>query len=393
MEFEQLIKRLDWLDQEHRSTKQAVADLQEQAAAIQSELAGVSKQLKSISKELAGTETAVKRLDQFDTFLSQQRSETSQAIEALERSLQERDGQAAARSKDELDAIHGALAALQTGSIPDIQRRLKSLVDEAPRTGLNELGKRVDDVSQINQEVLRGQRAAGEVREKDLKRTADIQAELETLRKRWEVLRGQNLLLGDTVKNTEKRLGELLSTESTRSQAQTSFLEEQARSQVERERLWKDWRERNEAILKQAEHFESQIHTIDETMRAAKRAQETYHELNTKLERRINEVTELQRLGEDRLRQEWIAFKSDDQKRWTGHALASEEALRDVRKDIEKIEATVSRIDDLAQLLQDQMHQTTDTAEQQLKGLMNVVHEWKSSYELIMGHNKKSARK
>jgi len=44
-------------------------------------------------------------------------------------------------------------------------------------------------------------------------------------------------------------------------------------------------------------------------MRGAKKAQDTYLELNTKLERRINEVTELQRLAEDRLRQEWISFK------------------------------------------------------------------------------------
>jgi len=47
----------------------------------------------------------------------------------------------------------------------------------------------------------------------------------------------------------------------------------------------------------------------------------------------------------------------------------------------------------VAQVLQDQMHQTTDTTEQQLQELMNVVHEWMTSYQRIMGHGKKTRKK
>jgi hypothetical protein len=43
--------------------------------------------------------------------------------------------------------------------------------------------------------------------------------------------------------------------------------------------------------------------------------------------------------------------------------------------------------------LQDQLHQTTDTSEKQLQELMNVVHEWMTSYQRIMGHGKKPAKK
>jgi len=128
-------------------------------------------------------------------------------------------------------------------------------------------------------------------------------------------------------------------------------------------------------------------------MRGAKKAQEAYLELNTKLERRIAEVTEMQRLAEDRLRQEWIGFKTDDQKRWTGYTLSSEESLRDIRKDVQKIEETSTTLGDVAQVLQDQMHQTTDTTEQQLQELMNVVHEWMTSYQRIMGHGRKTKKK
>ena len=127
-------------------------------------------------------------------------------------------------------------------------------------------------------------------------------------------------------------------------------------------------------------------------MRGAKKAQEAYLELNTKLERRIHEVTEMQRLAEDRLRQEWVSFKADDQKRWTGYSLSNEESFRDIRKDISKTEVRFPPITDALQVLQDQMEQTTDATEKELQDLMNVVHEWMTSYQRIMGHGKKTKK-
>ena len=98
-------------------------------------------------------------------------------------------------------------------------------------------------------------------------------------------------------------------------------------------------------------------------------------------------------LTEDRLRQEWVSFKADDQKRWTGYSLSSEESFREIRKDVQKTEGRITPLDDALQVLQDQMHQTTDATEKELQELMNVVHEWMTSYQRIMGHGKKTAKK
>lgn len=100
----------------------------------------------------------------------------------------------------------------------------------------------------------------------------------------------------------------------------------------------------------------------------------------------------MQRLTEDRLRQEWVSFKTDDQKRWTGYSLSSEESMRDIRKNVQKAEERLTELNEATQVLQDQMHQTTDTSEKQLQEMMNVVHEWMTSYQRIMGHGKKTKK-
>jgi len=395
MEFEQIIKRLDWLDQEQRTAKQALADLQGRTDSLEGVLKGLSTQVKSLDKKVSEAGTAAKRVEQFDAFLANQRSDFSRVVEDLEKRTIQREKDLAERTKGDLEALQKTLASLRAADDPEIRRKFKERADEASRLTLSiaEVKARVEELAQADQEVRRAHSSAADIRTQDLKRIAEMQGELAAFRKRADEFREQSVLQADTLKNIEGRLSELVASEATRMREQAAFIEGQARSQVERERGWKDWAGKYESLAKQAEAFESQFSTVDETMRAAKRAQETYQELNTKLERRINEITELQRLGEDRLRQEWIAFKSDDQKRWTGHTLAGEEATRDVRKELQKTQERLGTIQELAQTLQDQLVQTADANEQQLRELVNVFHEWMTSYERIMGHTKKPARK
>ena len=87
-----------------------------------------------------------------------------------------------------------------------------------------------------------------------------------------------------------------------------------------------------------------------------------------------------------------MTFKADDQKRWTGFSLSQEESVREMRKDMEKLKERVTALDDIAQVLQDQMQQTTDTTEKQLQELMNLTHEWMTTYQRIMGRGKKPTK-
>jgi ribosome recycling factor len=66
--------------------------------------------------------------------------------------------------------------------------------------------------------------------------------------------------------------------------------------------------------------------------------------------------------------------------------------MRDLRKDMDKLEQKATALDDASQTMQDQLQQTTDSTEKQLQELMNVANEWLTSYERIMGHGKKTKK-
>jgi chromosome segregation ATPase len=246
----------------------------------------------------------------------------------------------------------------------------------------------MDNTVRAAEDAIRSQKAFEEARKQETKRIADLQGELTAARKRIDEARAKADLSADGLKTMDSRMNELMLSETERRAAQNTFIESQTVAQIDRERTYKEWKEKFDTVKQQAETLDNQIVQLEETLRSAKKAQETYNELNTKLERRINEVTEMQRLAEDRLRQEWVTFKADDQKRWTGYTLSQDENSKDSFRAIQKLEERIEPLAESVQILQDQLHQTADTTEGQLQELMNVAHEWMSAYERIMGHGK-----
>ena len=398
MEFEQLVKRLEWLDEEHRKTRTSIITLEEKMASLEGSIDTVSKQIKPLGKQIADVTSAAARLDQFDAIFAKQREDMNKAIDEIEKRHQTREKELTKRHQQDLEAITKSLDSLKKATdLTEIKRQLKAFPAEDARLHqeIKDLRPSIDDAIRATEDVTRSQRAFEESRKQETKRVADLHGELTSIRKRIDEARSKTDLGADGLKNMDNRINELMLSETERKAAQTAFIESQSVAQIDRDHTYKEWKEKFDSVKQQAETLDSQIQILEETLRSAKRAQETYNELNTKLERRINEVTEMQRLTEDRLRQEWVSFKADDQKRWTGYSLSQDEGSKDIRRSVQKLEERISPLSESIQTLQDQMHQTADATEQQLQELMNVAHEWLSAYERIMGHGKatKKAKK
>lgn len=391
MEFEQLVKRLEWLDEEHRKTRTSIITLEERMAALEGNIDAVAKQIKPLGKQIADISSTTARLNQFDSIFAKQREDMNKAIDDIEKRYQKREKEIIKQHQTDLVPINKEIDELKKAvDLSQIKRDIKANALEATRLqqAIKDVRPYIDNAIRATEDVTRSQRAFEEARKQEAKRIADLQGEITSLRKRVDEARAKADLGTDSVKNMDNRINELMLSEAERKTAQTAFIESQSVAQVDRDRTYKEWKEKFDTVKQQAETLDTQIQSLEETLRSAKRAQETYNELNTKLERRISEVTEMQRLAEDRLRQEWVTFKADDQKRWTGYTLTQDEGSKDVRRLLEKLDERIGKLDESSQTIQDQMHQTADATEQQLQELMNVAHEWLSAYERIMGHGK-----
>jgi len=350
--------------------------------------------MKTVSQQINELQPVPARINQFDQIVIKQRTDLGKMVETTEKNLQKREQETAKLHTVQIEDLRKRVIELGKTISGDEAGR-KDRAHEAQRiaTTMQDVRASVETALQQSKAALEAQRLFEETHRQDPKRLADIQAELASVRKRADDAREKVVVQADSIRNMENRINQLLETEGTRQEQQTTFLQKQAMTEVERDRVWKEWQDKYEGVSQKAASMEAQLVTVEEAIRAAKRAQEIYDDLSLKLERRIAEVGEMQRLGEDRVRQEWLAFKAEEQKRWTAYSLTQDESSRELRKDTDAIEKRLTALDDAAQVTQDQLHQTADATEKQLQELMNVAHEWLSAYERIMGHVRTKAKK
>jgi chromosome segregation ATPase len=396
MEFEQIIKRIDWLEKQQRKTSDGNAAIEERLSSIEREVAALAKQSKSLEKGLAEITGTAARLNQFEDLLSKHRKDMATNLDEIEKKAQKREVEITKRGQTEYEKLsRGIEEVRKLTDVSDIRKQMKlNAADNIRITqSIADVKARAEEIATIREPLERGQKSIEEARRTDIKRIADLQGDLVAIRKRLDETRDKMHLNTDSLHVVEGRMNDLLASESERKQAQIIFIEQQTLAHVERDRAWKEWNDRVDAFKKQASTLDTQVQAAEEASRSAKRAQESYIELNQKLERRINEITEMQRLGDERSRQEWAAFKAEDQKRWTSYTLSQDESIRELRASVAAAEERVHAFDEVVQTAQDQLHQTADATERQMQELMNWAHEWLTATERIMGHGKKTASK
>jgi chromosome segregation ATPase len=389
MEIEQIIKRVDWLDDERRQDKNKLASIDDRLTNMEGNIPPISQQIKDLGGEITRLTAILSRMDRFDESLLQQRIEAKQTYDDLDRQVKKREEESEKVRRLELRGVEATIVELRKdiSIIPELKRGIQARVEDNLRLEkeINDARVRIETIRHSEEEYTRAYRLLEDGRRQDAKRLTDLQGEVSALRKHIDDQRGKMELTTTTIRKNETRLSELSAVEVERREAQEKFLENQALLQMERERIWKEWQARFEVIEQQTSDIETNLQTLDTTHRSVKRSQAALDELSIKVDRRVNEMAEIQRLSEERFRQEWVTFKADDQKRWTNYTLTQEEQRGEIARQYEKLTDRVTQLEDNLQEIQDMLRQMNELTEKRLQSLLGVVHEWVTTYERSTG--------
>src|SRR5690606_37855354 len=131
MEFEQIVKRLDWLEKQQRENKDSLTTLNERLSSFEANMDVLSKQLKTFSKQLTDVVPATKRVEQFESMLTKQRTDIIKLIDENEKSRIKSEKDAAKKIQSEITEINKTLTSLKsTTDVSDIKKQLKLRGDE-----------------------------------------------------------------------------------------------------------------------------------------------------------------------------------------------------------------------------------------------------------------------
>jgi chromosome segregation ATPase len=388
MNDEQLEKRLQWLDDERRVDKTLLSSLENRLLELEGKLDSMQKKDLEMDSDLTRLRTSVTKVDDFEAELGSFRVDRKKEI------------------KDQEKLYKGWIAdakKLLTAQIQGLEKQQKTIIDDFKR--VKELEKamdaRVEEETRINNsfrdldksfsDVQKGfkgiEQDANTIKvehQKDIKRAADIQGEISAVRKRMDEMRGFMDLVKNDYQKMKSRVQEIESSRRDLKKEQEDFLEEGALRRTEREAVWKTWMTRFDNIEKQAKDLDDQMTKLDTTHRDVKRMQEKLGDLSALLDRRVNEITELQRIADEKFRVEWNTFIADDRKRWKNYTLSQKEQSKLLERQSKEGEGRISVLEDGLQEIEDQLTQISNYSESQLQSLLGLMREWAGEFEQIM---------
>ncbi len=348
MDINQVAKMIEWLDEERRRDKSTIATLEERLAQQQDSMDTLQRRLNSLESDQTVIKNDYVPSAQSNDVLEQARAEMRQLIEQSETKRLNAEREAERRAELERQNIERPVRELsekmtkierQTTEMPALQ-----LERDRITSSVTTLQQRVDDLYKRLEEPDRRLSFLEEQRRQDARRISEIETEQPELQKQLDSVRPKMTLLEELALKNERRVQEVQNGDRDRRDQIQQFIDQQTLQMQQRdqqiEQLLERFGEHDSLMERNIERFE----TWAEAYRNMKQIIDDFHRIGERLERRINEVAEAQRLSEDRFRQEWNDWRSDDQKRWKQFTTSSDDVWRNHDKEFERY---VQRIDDI----------------------------------------------
>jgi len=382
--IEQLEKRVEWLDNERRNDKNNLASLQNRLNQLESDNLNLRKQIKELELLINKNTNQMATLDKYDNRIDRLNIDLTKQIRDVNERAELNLNEAIKRTKLEIEATRKSVADIFpfTEQLEPIRTEMRTYKVEDARLArlIDELKVKVQEVGRFDEDYRRSLNLLEESRRQEAKRLTDLQGEVASVRKRLEETRSRFDSFSDSFRTLDTRIAELQTFEKDRKQAQSVFIEKVNNSLVEKDKTFAAWEKRFVEIDKVNLNLNKQMEDLEAARQAVSKAVSGADEVTQRFERRINEITEFQRLNDERFRQEWTGFKSDDVKRWTNYMLSQEEQSRENAQQFKDLAAQLQEVDDLTASIRDQLEVLNRST---LRHLQSILMAYQNSIQEI----------
>ena len=351
MQINQIASMIEWLDEERRRDKATVLALEERFAQQLEFLDNMQRRVKSVESDQSVIKQEAMPAEKEREIVEQLRLEMVQMLENAEVRRLTAEREAERRGEIQRETFQRSIREL-TEKADRIEKQLTNiggLQSEGDRltNAMRVLNQEMDDLSKQLEGPDRRLTFLEEQRRTDARRLAEIETELPEFKKSMDGMLPKMALIEDLAVRNERRIQDYNQIDRERREQLQQFIDQQQLLTQQRDQQMADLSKRfgmhDEELQKNIERFEIWA----QAYREMKRIIDDFNRIGDRLERRINEVAEMQRLSEERFRQEWDDWRDEDQKRWKQLTLSSDEVWRNHDREFEAFIRRVGDIEDL----------------------------------------------
>ena len=380
MDQKQVEKRLKWLDEQRIKDSEQLQALNDRNTYLEESIEKLDKKILGLSDETSRAAALATRIHKMDDALAKHRNEISRQLKDVEERRTDKEKSLEALRKTDQKVFSKKLEDVRKEllRLDKFEQLLENRREEEIRIN-NELIAIKEHQERMVEDFETGKRTTVSLSENQKhvgKRLTKAESLLDRHKKGLDGANTRVESLENLSRRLEVRANEFQASDKERREAQELWMESQGLIIVEFEKTLKEWGQSYSAFEKRAETIDERMIAYEETHRILKQMQSDLEEVIEKLERRITEVGEMQRLAEDRMKHNWGEFQSEDHRRWSTYTLTMDERRNEHTRLHDKLRSESDEISSNLTNGLDRLAEIEVSDRRRLAELLSTLREW-----------------
>ena len=380
MDQKQIEKRLEWLDKQRIKDSEQLLALIEKNRFLEESLEKFDRKILGLSEEASRVAALATKINQMDDVLSKHRSEISRQLKDVEERRTEKEKHLETLRKTDQNAYSKRLDDVreELSRLDEFEQQVEHRKQEELRINkeLNAIKVQIQAEQKEQKAEKRKAISTQENQKQAGKRIINIESLSEKQKKDLDDASARIESLESNFRRLEVRADEFQASEKERFEAQKLWTESQDLRIDAFEKSWKELEKSNEAFEKRAEAIDERMIAYEETHRVLRKMETNIDEIMERLERRITEVGEMQRLAEERMKHNWGEFQSEDHRRWTTHTLALDESWNEHTRRHDRLNSVSEKTSLSLGALLVRFDEIEVSEKRRLAELLSTIREW-----------------
>jgi hypothetical protein len=346
METSQLEQMLRWLDEERKRDRTLISALQERLEQQSHLLEAQSKDLEGLRKELVTVRTDVRRTDDYPSMIETTRRDLTGELESLNAQVRRERLEADQNRRAEIEMLNDMIAGLDNRIRPlmryEEQLDARAAGEQRLQSQIQVLSNALSDFTKRTEDRLQSIVYLEEQRRADTRRVGELEGEIPGLRQRTDEQVARLARLEDSIRKLPARVDEAIDI----AKSYEPRIEELRVADFQREQRVKKYLDQAGQVNEEVQRLVAQTQRYALLYNQNRQALDGLTAFEDRLERRQNEIAEMQRLTEERLLRQWDEWQAVFARDWQKRVVAEEDRWRSQDLNNQRTQEHLTEVDE-----------------------------------------------
>ena len=382
MNLEELIIKIEKIDDQISSLNKSFSTFNNKINEVDDKTSGFLNLMRDEKKEITRLNSTVMGLGQFDAAITQVRVDFNRKLEEFQKQGKQAEQLRANLVDEDLKSMHSLIEKTRNEFTSGVDKKLASFLEESIRltNRLKDKENEVDEILKSSEDFKGRLNSFNQDLRRSIKQVENLKAEVGASREIQDGIRSKLEVISNSLRTNDSRLNEIIATESERKQGQLDFIEKQSLNQNERDRTWVEWEQ-------QFEEFSKQIYgllpELQNQQLGLEQSKNNFEAITQQFERRINELTEMYRLMDEKFRKEWTTYKADSEKRWSNISMVIDDKQGGYSDQFQSLKDRIVFIEDNTNEMQEVLLLMSTEIQKGMQNIMKMVNGWMDAFGQI----------